>query len=54
MAAKSAIRDAGRVLELPLSETDRIAKMIPERPGISLIDAFKEDPELTEIRKKKS
>ena len=54
MAAKSAIRDAGRVLELPLSETDRIAKMIPERPGISLIDAFKEVPELSEIRKKKS
>lgn len=54
MAAKSAIRDAGRVLELPLNETDRIAKMVPERPGISLIDAFKEVPELSEIRKKKS
>ena len=54
MAAKSAIRDAGRVLELPLSETDKIAKMIPERPGINLIDAFKEVPELSEIRKKKS
>ncbi len=54
MAAKSAIRDAGRVLELPLNETDRIAKMVPERPGIGLIDAFKEVPELSEIRKKKS
>ena len=54
MAAKSAIRDAGRVLELPLSETDKIAKMVPERPGINLIDAFKEVPELSEIRKKKS
>ena len=28
MAAKSAIRDAGRVLELPLSETDKLAKLI--------------------------
>ena len=54
MAAKSAIRDAGRVLELPLNETDRIAKLVPERPGVSLIDAFKEVPELSDIRKKKS
>lgn len=29
MAAKSAVRDAGRVLELPLSDTDRLAKLIP-------------------------
>lgn len=34
MAPKSAIRDAGRVMELPLPETDSIAKLIPERPGI--------------------
>ena len=54
MAAKSSIRDAGRVLELPLSETDKLAKLVPERPGISLIDAFKEVPELLEIRKRKS
>ena len=54
MAAKSSIRDAGRVLELPLSETDKIAKLVPERPGISLIDAFKEVPKLSEIRKRKS
>ena len=30
MAAKSSIRDAGRVLELPLQDTDRIAKLIPD------------------------
>jgi DNA polymerase III subunit alpha len=30
MAAKSSIRDAGRVLELPLPDTDRIAKLIPD------------------------
>lgn len=30
MAAKSSIRDAGRVLELPLPETDRIAKLVPD------------------------
>lgn len=30
MAGKSAIRDAGRVLELPLSDTDRVAKLVPD------------------------
>jgi DNA polymerase III subunit alpha len=30
MAAKSSIRDAGRVLDLPLSDTDRIAKLVPD------------------------
>jgi DNA polymerase-3 subunit alpha len=30
MAAKSAIRDTGRVLELPLSDTDRVAKLVPD------------------------
>lgn len=30
MAAKSAIRDTGRVLQLPLSETDRVAKLVPD------------------------
>lgn len=30
MAAKSSIRDTGRVLDLPLPETDRIAKLIPD------------------------
>lgn len=30
MAAKSSIRDTGRVLELPLPDTDRIAKLLPD------------------------
>jgi DNA polymerase-3 subunit alpha len=30
MAGKSAIRDAGRVLQLPLSDTDRVAKLVPD------------------------
>ncbi|MEZ4738564.1 MAG: DNA polymerase III subunit alpha [Flavobacteriales bacterium] len=36
MAAKSSIRDVSRVLDLPLAEADRLAKLIPERPGIEL------------------
>ena len=36
MAAKSSIRDVARVMDLPLSEADRLAKLVPERPGIHL------------------
>jgi len=50
MAPKSAIRDAGRVMELPLSETDSIAKLVPERPGTNFKSAFKEVPELEKIK----
>lgn len=41
MAAKSSIRDVGRVLELPLPDTDRLAKMVPATPGTSLAHIFK-------------
>lgn len=51
MAAKSSIRDAARVMELPLSAADELAKKIPERVGTTLRKAFKEVPELEEIRR---
>ena len=37
MAAKSAIRDTARVLDLPLNETDRIAKLIPNMSKLGKI-----------------
>ena len=42
MAAKSAIKDVGRVLKLPLSEADRISKLIPESAGVKLDNAYSE------------
>ena len=36
MAAKSSIRDVARVLALPLDEADRLAKLVPSRPGVKL------------------
>ena len=51
MAPKSAIRDAGRVMELPLPETDAIAKQVPERPGTKFKQVFEEVPELETLRK---
>jgi DNA polymerase-3 subunit alpha len=53
MAAKMAIRDVARVLDLPLNDANFLAKLVPERPGISLSEAIKEVPELAEIRKGK-
>jgi len=40
MAAKSSIRDTGRVMELPLPDTDRIAKLVPD---VKLKKLFKWD-----------
>lgn len=51
MAAKMAIRDVARIEELPLSEADRLAKLVPERPGTSLAQAFKEVKELDNAKK---
>jgi DNA polymerase-3 subunit alpha len=50
MASKAAIRDVGRVLEVPLRDTDRLAKLIPVWQGRSksLDDAVKEVPEFRE------
>ncbi|MEQ8573756.1 MAG: DNA polymerase III subunit alpha, partial [Fulvivirga sp.] len=50
MAAKSSIRDAARVMELPLNEANDLAKLVPERPGTSLDKAFKEVKELEAFR----
>jgi DNA polymerase III subunit alpha len=46
MMARAAIRDAGRVLEVPYGTVDRIAKMIPEGPGQSLDACLKPGQEL--------
>jgi DNA polymerase-3 subunit alpha len=36
MAAKMSIKDVARVMDLPLSDSNALAKLVPERPGISL------------------
>jgi DNA polymerase-3 subunit alpha len=50
MAAKMAIRDVARVQKLPLADADRLAKMVPERPGVTLAAAYAEVPELAKER----
>lgn len=36
MAAKSSIKDVARVLDLPLNDSNNLAKLVPEKPGIEL------------------
>ncbi len=51
LQARAAVRDAGRVLQMPLGLVDRIAKLIPNPPGkpMSLKDAIDSEPRLQTI-----
>jgi DNA polymerase-3 subunit alpha len=47
MAARAAVRDAGRALGVPLADVDRVAKLIPSGPGgLSIEQALQSIPEL--------
>ncbi|MCD4813657.1 DNA polymerase III subunit alpha [bacterium] len=48
MAARAAVRDVGRVLNLPYDKVDRIAKLIPQVPDITIDRAMEQVPELRE------
>jgi len=53
MGARAAVRDVGRVMDVPLPEVDRIAKLIPAIPGkpISITEAIEQVSELQEAVK---
>ena len=46
MAAKAAIKDVGRAMDIPYADVDRIAKMVPATLNIKLEDAIRESPGL--------
>jgi DNA polymerase-3 subunit alpha len=52
LKARAAVRDVARVLRIPPSEADRIAKQIPSGPsfGMSLAEASRKVPELVALR----
>ena len=52
MAAKMAIRDVARIEKLPLPEADKLAKLVPERPGTTLKKAYAEVRELNDVKSK--
>ena len=49
MAAKAAIKDCGRALDMPYGDVDRIAKLIPATVGVTLDEALEEVPELRKV-----
>ncbi|MFQ5956801.1 MAG: DNA polymerase III subunit alpha [Candidatus Brocadiales bacterium] len=49
MKAKAVVRDVGRVMNIPLAEVDRVAKLIPFTPGITLAQALEQEPELEKL-----
>ncbi len=46
MAARAAIRDVGRALDIPYNEVDSVAKMIPFQIGMNIEKALEVNPEL--------
>ena len=49
MKARAAIRDVGRVMDIPLQEVDRIAKAIPNLPPMSIEEALENSPEFKKL-----
>ncbi|MBI5191854.1 MAG: DNA polymerase III subunit alpha [Nitrospirae bacterium] len=49
MAARGVIRDVGRVLDIPYAEVDKVAKLIPEGPNVTLESAVNDEPKLKEL-----
>jgi DNA polymerase-3 subunit alpha len=49
MAAKAAIKDCGRAMDMPYGDVDRIAKLIPATIGITIDKALEDQPELSKI-----
>ncbi len=46
MAAKAAIRDVGRAMNIPYADVDKIAKLVPNTPKITIDAALKAEPQL--------
>jgi DNA polymerase-3 subunit alpha len=54
MKAKAVVRDVGRVMELPISEVDRVAKLIPNQLDMTLDLALEESPQLADLEQRDS
>ena len=45
LRAKTAIKDVGRALEIPLDNIDTLTRLIPSHPGVTLDEALEQEPE---------
>ena len=48
LGAKAAIRDSGRVLGMTYADVDRVARLVPQRLGMTIDLAFEQSPEIKE------
>jgi len=49
LLAKGVIRDVARVLDMPYSQADAMAKLIPDELGINLADSWEKEPKIQEL-----
>ena len=49
LQAKGVIRDVARVLDMPYSQADAMAKLIPDELGINLTDSYAKEPKIKEL-----
>ena len=49
LGAKAAIRDVGRVMDVPYAEVDRVAKLVPAQLNITLKESLTQEPRLQEL-----
>jgi len=54
MAARAVIRDVGRAMNLPYADVDKIAKLVPMDPDMTLELALEQEPELARLYKEDS
>lgn len=56
LKARAAVRDVGRVMDIPLDQVDRVAKLIPNIPGkpVTIAEALETVPEFASIYKSSS
>jgi DNA polymerase-3 subunit alpha len=52
MKARGVLRDVGRALGIPFADVDRMAKLVPERLGITLQEALEQEPRLRDLQKR--
>ncbi len=52
MKARAVVRDVGRALGMPFPEVDKIAKLVPEGPKVTLDKALEQEPKLKEMMEK--
>jgi len=52
LGARAAIKDVGRVLDMPFADVERLTKMVPAILNISLEDAIKQEPGFNEAAKR--